>query len=59
VKSCSPEKLAELFEGWWNNFRPISRPKAERVESLTVEIVLSAYQALEGGSIRLGNPAKT
>lgn len=49
----------ELFDRWWNNFRPISRPKAERLESLTVEIVLTADQALEGGSIRIGIPART
>jgi len=49
----------ELFDRWWNNFRPVSRPKAERLESLTVEIVLTADQALEGGSIRLGIPART
>jgi molecular chaperone DnaJ len=49
----------ELFERLWSNFEPISRPKGERLESLTVEVTLTAWQARRGGRVRLWVPART
>ena len=47
----------ELFERLWSNFASISRPKAERLESLTVEIPLTHPQAQRGGRVRVRIPA--
>jgi molecular chaperone DnaJ len=49
----------ELFERLWSNFEPVSRPKGERLESLTVEVPLTAWQARRGGRIRMWVPART
>jgi molecular chaperone DnaJ len=48
----------ELFDRLWSNFSVLNRPKAEMREDLTVEILLSAEQALRGGQIRLALPAQ-
>ena len=48
----------ELFERLWSNFEDISRPKSERLESLTVEAVVSAEEARWGGEVRLWIPAR-
>lgn len=43
----------ELFGRLWSNFDLLTRPKAERLESLTVDVPLSARQALAGGTVRI------
>jgi len=47
----------ELFGRLWSNFDLLTRPKAERLESLTVDVPLSARQALGGGIVRVLVPA--
>jgi molecular chaperone DnaJ len=49
----------ELFERFWSNFESFSRPKAERLESLTMEVVLSPEAARFGGRVRVRVPART
>jgi molecular chaperone DnaJ len=48
----------ELFERLWSNFEMFDRPKAERLESLTVEILVSPDEARFGGRVRVGIPAR-
>ena len=48
----------ELFERFWSNFEPVTRPKAEQIKSLTVEVPLSLDQAASGGMARLLIPAR-
>lgn len=48
----------ELFDRLWRNFATMDRPKAERLESLTVEMVLGAEEARFGGRVRLEIPAR-
>lgn len=47
----------ELFDRFWSNYSTVSRPKAERIEGLTVEIILSPEEARQGGELRLMVPA--
>ena len=47
------------FGPWqWSNFELVTRPKAERLESLTVEVTLAPKQVLKGGQIRILVPAR-
>lgn len=46
----------ERFERFWSNFHDWSRLKTERLENITVEAVLDAQEALQGGTIRLRIP---
>jgi DnaJ-class molecular chaperone len=48
----------ELFDRFWSNFEDLTRPKAERLESLTVEVVVSPEDAARGGQVRVGIPAR-
>lgn len=48
----------ELFERLWSNFSLLTRPKAEHLESLTVEVVLSREEARMGGQARILIPAR-
>jgi molecular chaperone DnaJ len=48
----------ELFERVSSNFDRGTRPKAERVESLVVEVPLSPEQARSGGQIGLSVPGR-
>ncbi len=48
----------ELFERFWSNFEPLSRPKAERLESLTMEVVLGREEARFGSRVRARIPAR-
>jgi molecular chaperone DnaJ len=48
----------ELFERFWSNFELFSRPKAEQLESLTVEVVVSPEEARVGGRVRVWIPAR-
>ncbi|MBV8900359.1 MAG: J domain-containing protein [Verrucomicrobia bacterium] len=50
--------LEEIFERLWSNYTLRARPKAERVEGLNVEVLLSPRQAFEGGAVRLMVPAR-
>jgi DnaJ-class molecular chaperone len=43
----------ELFDRFWSNFELVDRPKAERLESLTVEVVLTPEEARVGGQVRV------
>ena len=48
----------ELFERFWGNFEVWGRPKAERLESLTVEVVISPEEARFGSRVRVRIPAR-
>ena len=48
----------ELFERFWGNFGYFSRPKSERLESLTLEVVLSPEEARFGSQVRVKVPAR-
>ena len=48
----------ELFERIWSNFDSFSRPKAEHLEGLTVEIVISPEEARLGGRVQVDIPAR-
>jgi molecular chaperone DnaJ len=50
--------LEELLERLYSNFNLRTRPKAERVESLNVEVPLSPQQAFAGGEVRVMVPAR-
>ena len=43
----------ELFDRLWSNFESFPRPKSERLENLTVEVVVSAAEARRGGRVRI------
>jgi DnaJ-class molecular chaperone len=49
--------LDELFERLWSNFSLSTRPKAERLESLTVDVPLSSQEAFHGGTVQVLVPA--
>ena len=48
----------ELFDRLWSNFTGLTRPKAERIEGLNVEITITPEQALTGGRARIMIPAR-
>ncbi len=48
----------ELFDRIWSNFEVVTRPKSERLRSLTVDVPLSSEQARAGGEMRLLVPAR-
>ncbi|MGO8926328.1 MAG: hypothetical protein ACLQU3_05485 [Limisphaerales bacterium] len=48
----------ELFDRFWSNFEPYGRPKAEELESLTVEVVIHPDNARFGGQVRVWIPAR-
>jgi len=48
----------ELFDRLWSNFTLLTRPKAEHLESLTIEIVLSPEEAMRGGRVRILLPSR-
>jgi molecular chaperone DnaJ len=48
----------QLFDRLWGNFTLLSRPKAETIESLNVEILLSPEEALRGGQVRVFIPSQ-
>jgi DnaJ-class molecular chaperone len=48
----------ELFERFWSNFEMFDRPKAERLESLTVEIPVNPDEARLGGGVSVMIPAR-
>ena len=48
----------EMFDRLRGNFELMTRPEAERLESLTVDVTLSPRQALAGGQVRILVPAR-
>lgn len=50
--------FSEMFDRLWSNFELVTRPKAERLESLTVDVPLSPRQAFMGGHMRILVPAR-
>ena len=48
----------QLFDRLWSNFALLTRPKAETIESLNVEILLSPEEALRGGQVRVLIPSQ-
>jgi DnaJ-class molecular chaperone len=48
----------ELFHRFWSNFETAGHPKSEKVESLVVEVVLSADDAIMGGRVMVWIPAR-
>jgi molecular chaperone DnaJ len=56
-ESYSPG-FEEMADRWWGNFQPGSRPKAESIESLTVEVPLSSEQARWGGTVEIRVPVR-
>ena len=48
----------QLFDRLWSNFTHLTRPKAETIESLNVEIILSPEEALRGGQVRVFIPSQ-
>jgi len=50
--------FSELFDRLWSNFELVTRPKAEQLESLTVDVPLSPRQAFMGGQVRILVPAR-
>ena len=50
--------LDEVFDRLWSNFELRTRPKAERLESLNVEVPLSSQQAFAGGEARIMVPVR-
>ena len=48
----------ELFDRFWRNFTTLAPPKAEKIESLNLEILLSPEEALRGGQVRVTVPAR-
>jgi molecular chaperone DnaJ len=54
---CHPS-FAELFDRLWSNFERVSRPKTDRLESLTLEVPLTGEQAAAGGLATVLVPAR-
>jgi molecular chaperone DnaJ len=48
----------ELFDRFWGNFAVLGRPKAEELESLTVEVGVSPEEAQDGGHVRVWLPTR-
>ncbi len=48
----------ELFDRLWSNFTLANRPKAEALERLTVEILLTPEEAASGGVATIQVPAR-
>jgi len=48
----------EIFERLWSNFDLLTRPKEERLESLSVDVPLSSDEAFGGGAVRIVVPAR-
>jgi DnaJ-class molecular chaperone len=48
----------EVFDRLWSNITELTRPKAEKIESLDVEIVLSLEEAMRGGEAKIMVPGR-
>ena len=48
----------EIFDWLWHNFSSLDQPKSARIQHLTLEVPLTAEQALCGGNARIMVPAR-
>jgi DnaJ-class molecular chaperone len=48
----------EVFDWLWRNFSDLAAPKSGRVENLTIEVILTAEQARQGGNAKIMVPAQ-
>jgi hypothetical protein len=48
-----------MFDRLWSNFESMTRPKEERLESLTVDVPLSSQEAFAGGAVRISDSIAT
>ena len=48
----------EVFDWLWRNFSDLAAPKSGRVENLTLEVILTAEQARQGGNVKIMVPAQ-
>lgn len=48
----------EIFDWLWSNFSILGQPKSGRMQNLTLEITLTAEQAMRGGNARVMVPAR-
>ena len=48
----------EVFDWLWRNFSDLAAPKSGRVENLTLEVILTAEQARQGGNAKIMVPAQ-
>ena len=48
----------DFFERLWSNFEHVTRPKAEKLESLTVDIPLTMEEAQDGGTVSILVPTR-
>jgi molecular chaperone DnaJ len=48
----------ELFDRYWSNFDSVTRPKAEHLESLTIDVPLTPDEARTGGTARVLIPVR-
>lgn len=48
----------EIFDWLWSNFSILGQPKSGRMQNLTLEITLTAEQAMRGGNARVMIPAR-
>ena len=48
----------EIFDWLWDNFTSLDQPKSARIQHLTLEVPLTAEQALRGGNARIMVPAR-
>jgi molecular chaperone DnaJ len=55
-QTCSPS-FEDLFDHLWSNFAGRAPPKAEKLESLTIDVPVSFQQAMAGGRARVLVPA--
>lgn len=50
--------FAEIFDRFWSNYDSVTRPKAERLESLTIDVPLTPDEARTGGAAHVLIPAR-
>jgi DnaJ-class molecular chaperone len=48
----------DIFARLWSNFEHVTRPKAEKLESLTVDIPLTAEETFDGGTVSILVPTR-
>ncbi|MEJ2731189.1 MAG: DnaJ domain-containing protein [Deltaproteobacteria bacterium] len=48
----------EIFDWLWSNFSDLAAPKSDRIENLTLEVILTAEQARQGGNAKIMVPAQ-
>jgi len=48
----------EVFDWLWSNFSDLAAPKSDRIENLTLEVILTPEQARQGGNAKIMVPAQ-